>query len=283
VIDLHCHSYYSDGTDSPSTLARLAQTAGIKALALTDHDSLEGLPEFLAMQDRVDTRLIPGIELSCRFLNLELHILGLMVDFENPGFQDRIRDLQIRRLERNLRMAERLTHLGISISLKDVAEHATSRLISRVHFAKALVKRGVAGSRQDAFARYIGDGRPAHVPFEDLSPAQAASWIKEAGGVPILAHPGRSSTRAFRWEEALQDLKAQGIEGLEAYYSDYGPREQHYFCELAANLDLVPCGGSDYHGELKPGLSLGIGRGNLRVPDETLALLEARRGTRQRG
>jgi len=280
VIDLHCHSLFSDGTDTPSSLALQADAGGIRALALTDHDTLDGLPEFLAMQGQVSTRLITGIELSCRFLNMELHILGLFVDPEDSTFRSRIQDLQLRRHDRNHRMAERLQAIGIPLSLPEVAQHATSRLVSRVHFARALVKQGAAGSHQDAFARFIGEGRPAHVPFEDLSPSSACRWIKEAGGVPVLAHPGRSANRAFRWEEAMADLKAQGLEGLEAYYPEYGPREELYFCELAKALDMVPCGGSDYHGKLKPGLSLGIGRGGLHVPDEVLPKLEARRAHR---
>lgn len=277
MIDLHCHSLCSDGTDAPAALALLAQAGGLKALALTDHDTLDGLPEFLAMQSQVSTRLITGIELSCRFLSMELHILGLFVDHQDPAFRNRIQDLQARRQERNQRMAERLTAIGIPISLQEVAEHATSRLVSRVHFARALVKRGKAGSQQDAFARFIGEGRPAHVPFEDLSPTDACRWIKEAGGVPVLAHPGRSANRAFRWEEALADLKAQGLEALEAYYPEYSPREEQYFCELAQRLDLVASGGSDYHGKMKVGLSLGVGRGGLHVPDQVLENLEVRR------
>lgn len=278
MIDLHCHSLFSDGTESPEVLASLAEAAGLRALALTDHDTLDGLPKFLAMQPQVRTRLVTGIELSCRFATMEIHVLGLLVDPQDPTFRTRVQDLQVRRHERNLRMAERLRTIGIPITFAEVAELATSKLISRVHFAKALVKRGIAGSRFDAFARYLGEGRPAHVPFEDLSVAEAAAWIKESGGVPVVAHPGRSSNRSFRWEEAMAELKAQGIEGLEAYYSDYSPREEQYFRELAQTLDLVASGGSDYHGHYKPGISLGVGRGALRVPDEVLDQLEARRG-----
>jgi len=277
MIDLHCHSACSDGTDAPDRLASMADALGIEALALTDHDTLDGLAAFLGMQSQVHTRLVPGIELSCRFLGMELHLLGLFLDPQNARLQERVHHLQERRHERNRNMAQRLRAMGISITLEDVTRFSPSHLVSRAHFAKALVHRGDAGSRQDAFARFIGDGRPAHVPFETLTVQEACSWIKEADGVPVLAHPGRSANRGFRWEEALVDLKAVGVEGLEAVYSDYGPREEAYFTDLARQLELAPSGGSDYHGEMKPGLSLGTGRGGMLVPDSFLAELEARK------
>jgi len=280
VIDLHCHSLFSDGTDAPEALAMLADEAGLTALALTDHDTLSGLPRFLATQSQVRTRLIPGLELSCQFLELELHVLGLFVDPGDLGLQRHIDEMRQRREERNHGMIERLRKLNIPITLEEVASMAPTRLLSRVHFAKALVKRGVAGSRQDAFTRIIGDGCPGHVPFRIISPGEAARWIHEAGGVPVLAHPGRSAKRGFRWDEAMRDLKRVGFEGFEAYYGEYGPAEQQYFCDLARELDMVPCGGSDYHGGSKPGLSLGTGRGSLHVPDEALEALEARRPRR---
>ncbi len=277
MIDLHCHSLFSDGTDAPETLATLAEAAGLVALALTDHDTLGGLPRFLASQSQVKTRLIPGIELSCRFLAMEFHVLGLFVDPADARLQDRMEGLRKRREERNLGMIDRLCALGVPITLQEVAALAPTPLLSRVHFAKALVQRGAAGSRQDAFARLIGDGRPGHVPFQPLSIGEIARWSREAGGVPILAHPGRSAPRGFCWEEAMRDLQQQGIAGFEAYYGDYGPTEQAYFVGLAHRLGMVPCGGSDYHGANKPGLALGTGRGTLNVPDTTLAALEALR------
>ena len=283
MIDLHCHSLFSDGTDTPEALARRAEAVGLTALALTDHDTLSGLPGFLATQPLVKTRLIPGLELSCQFMNMELHILGLFIDPWAPRLQQRIDDIRRRREERNAGMIERLRALKITITLEEVAAMAPTRLLSRVHFAKALVHRGAAGSRQDAFARLIGDGCPGHVPFRVLAPGEVARWISDAGGVAVLAHPGRSSNRGFRWEEAMLELKRQGIVGFEAYYGEYGPVEQRYFCDLARKLDMVPCGGSDYHGANKPGLALGIGRGTLQVPDEVLGALEARRPGRDSG
>ncbi len=276
MIDLHCHSTFSDGTDDPGTLAALADSAGLAAVALTDHDTLDGLPSFLAAQADVSARLIPGVELSCRFMNMEIHVLGLFINPSDPALNERIDDMRCRREERNDRMIEQLQALDIPITLEEVEALAPTRLVSRAHFAKALINRGAAGSRHEVFSRLIGEGCPGHVPFRTLTVSEAAQWIHEAGGIAILAHPGRSVARSFRWEDAMLDLKNQGIEGFEAYYGEYSPTEQHYFCELAEKLDMVPSGGSDYHGSYKPGLSLGTGRGSLHVPDEVLTALEAR-------
>jgi len=275
MIDLHAHSIFSDGSDSPEAIALAGAAAGLTALALTDHDTVAGLDRFLAMQPAVATRLIPGIELSCRFLGRPLHVLGLFLAFRDPLLVARTQDMGRRRVERNQLMLERLRARGIPIGWDEVAALAPTELISRTHIARALVRRGAAGSPQDAFLRLIGDDAPCFVPFEELTPGDAARWIREAGGVAVVAHPGRSFPRGFRWDEAMRRLREQGLQGFEAYYPDYGPAEERYFLDLAAELDLVPCGGSDYHGDNKPGQALGVGRGGLHVPDRILASLEA--------
>jgi len=277
VIDLHCHSIYSDGTDTPEALADLAQAAGLRALALTDHDTLEGLERFLACQPRVDTELVPGIELSCRFLGRVLHVLGLFIDPRDAAFRTRIEDMRERRIDRNRAMVARLQEMGVPVTWEEIAALAPTDSVSRTHFARALVNRGAAGSPQDAFRRFIGDDGPAFIPLRELTPAEAARWIREAGGVAVVAHPGRFGNRNFRWDEAMAELKAAGMAGLEAHYPDYGPQEHRYFLELAASLDMVPSGGSDYHGGHKPGQYLGVGTGSLHVPDGVLDLLKARR------
>jgi predicted metal-dependent phosphoesterase TrpH len=274
VIDLHSHSRFSDGTDTPEAMALAADTAGIKALALTDHDTLAGLDTFMAMQPRVATLLVPGIELSCRFMGRQLHMLGLFLAFRDPLLAERIESMRIKRLERNQAMVARLQARGLAISWEDVAKEAPTDLISRTHFARVLVRNGAAGSPEDAFRRLIGDDSPCYVPFHELLPREAARWIREAGGVAVVAHPGRGFPRGFRWDQAMLELKEQGVQGFEAYYPDYGPLEESYFLALAAELDMVPCGGSDYHGGHKPSLKLGVGRGGLRVPDSVLERLQ---------
>ena len=277
MIDLHSHSIFSDGTDTPEALAQAANALGLRALALTDHDTLAGLARFLAQQPLVQTLLVPGIELSCRFLGRPLHMLGLFVDSQDPAFMARVDGMGGQRLARNREMVTRLQAMGLSITWEQVAAAAPTELISRTHFARALVACGAAGSPQDAFQRFVGDHAPAFVPFPELTPREAARWIREAGGVAIVAHPGRGVPRHFRWDDAMAELKAQGIQGFEAWYPDYGPLEQRYFLDLARTLDLVPTGGSDYHGANKPAQGLGVGRGSLHVPDQVLdRLLECR-------
>jgi hypothetical protein len=274
VIDLHCHTLHSDGTDTPEGLALLGDEARLSALCLTDHDTLGGIPAFLAAQPKVKVRLLVGTELSCRFLGRSLHVLGLLVNPEDAQFQSRLEELRGRRDDRNRRMVTRLAELGCPITYDDVQAQAGTPLLSRVHFAKALAARGFVRRAPEAFERLIGDDCPGFVPREELSPTEAASWIREAGGVPVVAHPGRFAGGGFRWEEAMAELQKQGLEGLEGYYGEYRASEQKYFVTLAARLGMVVTGGSDYHGGHKPGLRLGRGRGGLQVPDELLDRLE---------
>ena len=277
MIDLHSHSIFSDGTDTPEALAQAGHAIGLRALALTDHDTLEGLPRFMAQQASVSTLLVPGIELSCRFLGRTLHMLGLFVDYQDSVFLARVEAMRSLRAGRNRRMVAQLQAMGLAISWEQVAACAPSELISRTHFAQALVRCGAAGSAQDAFRRFVGDHAPGFVPFPEFTPASAVQWIRDAGGVAVVAHPGRGIPRNFRWDEAMAELKQQGVQGFEAYYPDYGPLETRYFLELARTLELVPTGGSDYHGGHKPGQNLGVGRGSLQVPDEILERLQALR------
>jgi len=274
MIDLHTHSIFSDGTDTPEALALMANAAGLRALALTDHDSVDGLGRFMSMQKLVTTVLVPGIELSCRFMGSTLHIVGLFLNFMDAQLIKRTRHVQLKRLERNHLIVKRLQARGLPIGWDDVIAEAPVDLISRIHIAKALVRRGVAVDCNDAFRRFIGDDSPYFVPYVEVAPCDVVKWIRDAGGIAIVAHPGRGFYRGFLWNSAMLDLKRIGIQGLEAYYSSYGLLEQGYFVQLAACLGLIPCGGSDYHGENKPSIALGIGKGGLYVPDSILKLLQ---------
>lgn len=274
MIDLHCHSYHSDGTDAPEALPFLAEAAGLSALALTDHDTLDGLPAFLAQQDRVKVRLLAGTELSCHFLGKSLHVLGLLVDPGDARFQARLVELRGRREDRNHRLVARLRELGYAVSLESVRAEADSPLLSRVHVANALVRAGAFATVQEAFNQLLGDGKPGWVPREELSPRDAARWIREAGGVPIVAHPGRFAGPSFRWDEAMAELRDAGMAGFETVYGDYGPQEEAYFRALAQRLSMLESGGSDYHGANKPGVEIARGRKGIRVPDAFLEGLE---------
>lgn len=285
MIDLHCHSVFSDGTDAPEALPRMADEAGLSALALTDHDTVEGIPRFLAEQPKVKAKLLAGTELSCRFIGRTLHVLGLLVDHTDAVFLARLADLRARRDDRNRRLVARLQELGYRIEMAEVEAQAPDTpgrgsLISRVHFAKALAAKKYVDHPQQAFDGLLNDEGRAWVPREELEPSEAARWIREAGGVPIVAHPGRFGNGAFVWDEAMKDLRDQGIEGIEAYYGEYAEAQQRSFTALAAKLGMAMSGGSDYHGRNKPHIRLGRGKGSLKVPDELLEGLEARRRSR---
>ena len=274
MIDLHCHSFHSDGTDAPEKLPHFAEAIGLTALALTDHDTVDGLPAFLAQQAFVNVRLLAGTELSCHFMGKSLHVLGLLVDPQDACFAKRLVELRSRREDRNERLLARLNDLGVSLTFEAIQAEADSPLISRVHVAKALVTSGTFGTIQEAFSKLLGDGKPGCVPREELSPKEAALWIREAGGVPLVAHPGRFAGPSFRWDEAMTELRQEGMAGFETVYGDYGPQEEAYFRALAGRLGMVESGGSDYHGDNKPGVVLGRGRKGIRVPDEFLEGIE---------
>jgi len=277
MIDLHCHSNCSDGTDSPDVLAGLADLVGLKAVALTDHDTLAGLDCFLGQQHCVSAHLIAGIELSCVFSGQELHVLGLFIEHGDPIFQQRVDSLGKRRQRRNAKILEKLRHFDISIC-PDAYFEAEQGILTRAHIAEMLINEGHADTKAEVFHKYLGEGGLAYVPFEHLSPETAFSWIKEAGGTSVIAHParfGRFARSQFIWDRAMEDLRDMGAQGIEAYYSEHSQAETAYFLGLCNTLGMAPSGGSDYHGRVKPGCQLGLGWGNLDVPDEVLGgLLE---------
>jgi predicted metal-dependent phosphoesterase TrpH len=246
----------------------MADAMGLRALALTDHDTLDGLDRFLDMQGATSVRLVPGIELSCEFVGRDLHVLGLFVDHRDPVFGERIRGLQARRLRRNERIFGNLRGLGIDIG--SLAPHGHDGQMTRGHIADMLVAAGRVASRGDAFRKYLGEDGAAYAPFDYLSPADAFSWIREAGGLPAIAHPGRFAGGAFVWDAAMAEFRSQGALGVEAHYSEHSPAQTAYFLWLCDELGMAPTGGSDYHGAMKPWCRMGVGRGDLAVPDTVL-------------
>jgi len=267
MIDLHCHSNCSDGSDAPDILPRLAYQAGLKALALTDHDTLDGLDVFMDQQRRVSTRLIPGIELSCEFSGRELHVLGLFVNHRDALFRERVHGLGLRRQRRNAQIFQNLSNLEINIAQEDFFNGGQLSLITRAHIADMLLNAGHAATRLEAFQKYLGEEGLAYAPFEFLSPKDAFKWIREAGGLPAIAHPGRFYDGRFVWETAMADLYNMGARAIETYYTDHSETETAYFLALCDKLSMIPTGGSDYHGSCKPGCKIGVGYGSLSVPD----------------
>ncbi len=280
MIDLHTHSTVSDGSDPPHRIPELAAEAGCSAVALTDHDSLAGLPEARRRAAELGLTLVPGCEVSCRWAGTGgVHVLVYFVEDDGGPLPSELARLRADRLARNLRLAERLGELGLPLTYADVVAEAGGEEagVGRPHFAAALVAAGAADSIQDAFDRYLGDGRPGYVPKARLEPGDVARLATASGGVAVLAHPFSLGLTGRELAEAVSELADSGFSGIEAYYGRYSPDQRRQLVDLAAREGLVATGGSDYHGTVKPDLAVGTGRGDLSVPDRVLPQLEGRR------
>ncbi|HLG67076.1 MAG TPA: PHP domain-containing protein [Acidimicrobiales bacterium] len=278
MIDLHTHSVASDGTEPPERVVELAAEAGCSAVALTDHDTLAGLAAAGRRAAELGVDLVPGCEVSCAFRGGSAHVLVYFVGDGDGPFQAELARLRGDRVARNRRLAARLADLGLDVSYDEaVAEAASEESLGRPHFAALLVRKGAAASLPDAFDRWLGEGRPAYVPKERVTPEVVATLARASGGVAVLAHPLSLGLGAGDLEAAVGELAQAGLAGIEAYYGDYAPEDRQGLARLAASHGLVATGGSDHHGEVKPDLAVGTGRGDLAVPDRVLADLSARR------
>lgn len=277
MIDLHTHSVVSDGSDPPGSIPELAAAAGCSAVALTDHDRLDGVP---AAEDRaaaLGIELVAGCELSCAVDRGTMHMLVYFVEPGDGPLQEELVRLQAVRDERNRRMAERLADLGLPVTYDELVEEAGGSGVGRPHAAAVLVEKGAAESIQDAFDRYLARGRPGYVEKERLEPQSAIALAHASQGVTVLAHPFSLDLEPKALDAVLGELAALGLAGVESVYAGYPPDQRDALAALAARHGLVATGGSDYHGSYKPGLSVGTGRGDLQVPDGALEALRDRR------
>jgi predicted metal-dependent phosphoesterase TrpH len=275
-VDLHTHSTASDGTDPPHRLIELAAEAGVSTLALTDHDTQEGVASAREAAASAGLELIPGVELSLEYSRGGMHLLVYWLEPGAGSLQDRLAGLQAGREVRNVRIVEILTQAGMPLTIEDVLDEAGGGTVGRPHIAAVMMARGYVPDIRTAFDLWLGAGRPAYVGRQRLDPEDAIGLARESGAVPVLAHPhtlGITTTREMA--DLLAGLAGAGLVGLEAHYSSYHQHERDGYADLARRFGLVPTGGSDYHGDYKPGLMLGRGYGDLRVP---LSLLEELRG-----
>jgi 3',5'-nucleoside bisphosphate phosphatase len=287
VIDLHTHSTVSDGSETPERVVELAAAAGCHAVALTDHDSLDGLAEASARAADLGIRLVPGCEVSCRCpapaagAPRPVGSMHVLVYFVEPGtgpFQGELDALRNDRAARNRALAQRLVELGTGVSFADVVAEAGSESgIGRPHFAKALVQAGAARDMDDAFDRWLANGRPAYVPKARLDPSDVARLAHDSGGVAVLAHPLSIGLDMPHLERLVAELAEDGLDGIEAIYGSYSAEDRRRLQKMAARAGLAATGGSDFHGSFKADLAVGTGYGDLRVPDDLLDGLEARR------
>ena len=280
MIDLHCHSTASDGTVPPEELPLLARQIGLKALALTDHDTVNGVEAFLdAAKDVPDVRCIPGIELACRLESGEhCHIVGLFVDYRNDTLQRLCNQIIEWREERNINMLAKLSELGMPLDYETLKARHADTVVGRPHIAEEMVNCGYCKTIRDAFEKYISRGRPAYCVREVPDSPTCLQAIHDAGGLAIWAHPMTSSSRTQPKCLAIAtELLKFGLDGIEAYYSEHSMAQQDTVLKIAAQLNLAVSGGSDFHGDHIPEIKLGVGYGGLRVPDSLLEELEKRR------
>lgn len=282
AIDLHTHTCKSDGSYTPTELVDYAIEKGLAAVAITDHDTTEGLNEALShaadLKDKClpSVEVVPGIEFSTKYENQDVHVVGLFIAYDSPMFKQALADFVDSRTNRNRKMCENLRGAGIDITYEKLRARYPDSVITRAHYASYLFEKGYVKSRQDAFSQYLGDHTKYFVPREKVTPVQAVKLILHAGGIPILAHPPLYHMGNDRLDKLTASLKAEGLMGIEAFYSTYNNQDIRDMQRLAAKYNLLFSGGSDFHGTNKPGLDLGCGYGKLFVPEDLLAKMKIR-------
>lgn len=262
-IDLHLHSTASDGTTAPAGVVELAAAYGLDSIALTDHDSTAGIAEARAAGTNLGVDVVAGIELSTAVRRGELHMLGYLIDPENSTLREQLQTFRDSRERRVETMVERLREAGVPITLERVLALAAGGAIGRPHLARALVEAGQAASVSDAFDRFLVPGKVGYVPHLRPTPTDAIELIHAAQGVAVLAHPFSTGNV----ETIVPELAAAGLDGLEVFYSLYNDDQQALLAMLAGRHDLVPTGGSDFHGT---GEREGHEIGSAHVPDDTV-------------
>ncbi|MBR2357449.1 MAG: PHP domain-containing protein [Lentisphaeria bacterium] len=277
AIDLHIHSTASDGTVPPGELPAMAAAAGLSAIALTDHDTTAGLGDFLACQkDFPGVELITGVELSSRIGAREIHIVGLFIDQKNRVLQEYLHAMREERITRARAMQSKLAALGYVVTDEDLAAVGMQEDVpGRPHFAMVLAEKYNFPDTKSVFDQLLKQGGAGFVPRALPPPEEAVKVIKQAGGAAIWAHPFHSRRNENNFiARTIRELKIAGLDGLEAYYSEYTPTKTATALRMAKEYNIVCSGGSDFHGAVHPQTRMGSGRGGLNVPDELLAALK---------
>lgn len=264
-IDLHTHTTASDGTDTPSMLVQHALQCNLSAIAITDHDTVDGVNEGVNAAQNTPLTVIPGIELSCQYKNKEIHMLGYFIDINDKAFLNKLEQLKQGREQRNEQMRQKLEQHGMSLTMEQIQNYNPNTVITRAHFARALVEAGYIKTKDEAFSKYIGDDCPCYVEKPDFSPEDAIKLVRQAGGVAVLAHPLLYKLGYKELEEMIGNLKDHGLTGVEVYHSSHNISNSGTLRELIRPYDLLPTGGSDYHGNNKQNVRLGTGYGGMRV------------------
>lgn len=279
LIDLHTHSIASDGSDTPAQLVRLACEKKLKGIALTDHDTVSGIPEFLAEAGKAGITGVPGVEISSRLFSKEVHIVGLFIDPGTPALLELLGKMRNGREKRNREIVQKLCVLGYQISYDELREAAGGESIGRPHIGALLIRKGYFATMQDVFVQCLKRGCRAYVPRELPEAAEAVTAIHAAGGLAVWAHPvsGQAGERGYA-KKMLRKLLEFGIDAVETNYSMFSEHQTQMMHEIAEAAGVLKSGGSDYHGANQPGIELGSGAGSLAVPAEFLdRMLEKRK------
>lgn len=264
-VDLHVHSTASDGSYTPQQLVKAAQKCGLNAFALTDHDTIKGIDDAILAAKGTSLEIIPGVEISTSYKDKEIHIVGLFIDHHNTEFIDGLGSEIKRRSARNELMIKKFNEYGIPISMEELASMFPESVITRAHFATFLTKKGYVEDNNEAFSKYLGDGKPFYIPRERKTTKEAIELIKSAGGVAVLAHPLLYHLTMGEIRELCRELIGYGLTGIETMYSTYKGFDEQNVRAIAKEFNLLESGGSDFHGDAKPHIRLGNGMGNLRI------------------
>ncbi|MCK9431751.1 MAG: PHP domain-containing protein [Candidatus Omnitrophica bacterium] len=267
--DLHIHTLHSDGTFTPGQLVKEALARGISALAVTDHDTTEGVGESLSASSGTGLEVIPGIELTAQHENREVHVLGYFIDYRDERLLEKLKQVRLNRRERVYKIIGNLEGMGIKLDPETVFGIAGKATVGRMHIARAMVKDGLVSSTAEAFRKYIGDKSPAYVLGFRISVPEAIGMIKAAGGRAVLAHPYLLDD-----DDLIGEFARCGLDGLEVYYPEHSQSMVNFYLDLAKKFGLLVTGGTDFHGSAKPQIKLGM----IKVPLELVE--ELRRGKR---
>lgn len=281
-VDLHVHTAYSDGSLKPAEAVWLAVDVGLAAIAVTDHDGVDGNAEAFAEGAQQGLEVIPGVEISCDFTPTNVHIVGLFVDPTNDQLAEALADVREYRKRRNPKILAKLAELGIPLGLEEVEAKAGGKTVGRPHIAEAMVEKGYVADFREAFDKYLAHNKPAYVGRRRIAAEEGIALIHGAGGLAFLAHPGVYALPPRILESMVFKLTRAGLDGVEVYYADHLPTDTAFLRRLADEYDLLASGGTDFHGAAKPGVELGIGRGDLKIPYELVARMKARLGVRAR-
>ena len=274
-IDLHTHSCASDGSLTPSEVMQAAKEAGLTAVALTDHDTIAGVREAMQAAGQLNIECIPGIELSAFYKNLEVHIVGLFLNIDDPKLNKRLEDFRQIRENRNLRMIQKMQEAGIDITMEKLREAEGDAVITRANIARYLLHIGYIQSINEAFDKYLSPGMPFFVQKTGVTPKDAIQAIRDNGGIAILAHPLTYKFTRQELKTCLEELKSYGLQGMETYYSTFSEADHRDMKRLADSYDLLYSGGSDFHGNVKPHIRIGRGMGKLVIPYDVLDTLRS--------